>query len=146
MVPPRRFWAWAERLMLSWPPATTMVASPVWIAWAASATARRPEPQTWLTPQAGTSLGMPAAIDAWRAGFWPWAAVSTWPRITSRHVLRRDARLLERRLDRDAAELVRGGGGEGAEEGADGRALGGGDDDVGHGLGSLRMCRVRRRL
>src|SRR5687768_6359316 len=60
-----------------------MVASPVWIAWVASATARRPEPQTWLTPQAGTSFGMPAAIDAWRAGFWPWAAVSTWPRMTS---------------------------------------------------------------
>src|SRR5688572_975016 len=69
--------------MLSWPPATTMVASPVWTAWAASATARRPEPQTWLTPQAGTSFGTPAAIEAWRAGFWPWAAVSTWPRITS---------------------------------------------------------------
>src|SRR5689334_1354768 len=57
--------------------------SPVWIAWLANATARRPEPQTWLTPQAGTSFGTPAAIDACRAGFWPWAAVSTWPRITS---------------------------------------------------------------
>ena len=131
-MPPRRFWAWVDRLIFSWPPATTIVASPVWIAWAASATARRPEPQTWLTPQAGTSLGMPAAIDAWRAGFWPWAAVSTWPRMTSDTSSGGDARLRQRRLDGDAAELVGGGGGEGAEEGADRGALGGGDDDVGH--------------
>ena len=27
--------------------------------------------------KAGLSTGMPAAIAAWRAGFWPWAAVST---------------------------------------------------------------------
>ena len=93
--------------MLSWPPATTMVASPVWICWAPSATARRPEPQTWLMPQAGASIGMPAAIDAWRAGFWPWPAVSTWPRITSETSPGCDAGALERGLDRDLAELVR---------------------------------------
>ena len=47
------------------------------------ATARKAEPQTWFTPQAGVSTGSPAAIEAWRAGFWPWPAVSTWPRMTS---------------------------------------------------------------
>src|ERR1700709_2684303 len=26
---------------------------------------------------------MPAAIEAWRAGFWPWAAVRIWPMMTS---------------------------------------------------------------
>ena len=60
-----------------------MVAAPDWICWAPRAMARRPEPHTWLMPQAGLSTGMPAAIDAWRAGFWPWPAVSTWPRMTS---------------------------------------------------------------
>ena len=44
---------------------------------------RRPEPQSWLTPQAGLSTGMPAAIEAWRAGFWPCAAVRIWPMMTS---------------------------------------------------------------
>jgi hypothetical protein len=118
--------------MLSWPPATTILASPAMIDWAATATARRPEPQTWLRPQAGTSFGTPAAIEAWRAGFWPWPAVSTWPRITS-DTSSGATRPGERGFDRDAAELVAGRGGEGAEEGADGGALGGGDDDVGHG-------------
>ena len=47
------------------------------------ATARRPEPQTWFRPQAVLSFGTPAAMAAWRAGFCPCAAVSTWPRITS---------------------------------------------------------------
>jgi hypothetical protein len=51
--------------------------------WAPSATARRPEPQTWLMPQAALSFGRPALICAWRAGFWPCAAVSTWPRMVS---------------------------------------------------------------
>jgi hypothetical protein len=37
----------------SWPPATTMLASPLAICCMPSATARRPEPQSWLMPQAG---------------------------------------------------------------------------------------------
>src|SRR5690348_6604848 len=53
------------------------------MAWAPSATVRKPEPQTMLMLQAGAAMGMPAAMEAWRAGFWPWAAVRTWPRITS---------------------------------------------------------------
>ena len=32
---------------------------------------------------AGTIAGTPARIDAWRAGFWPTPAVSTWPISTS---------------------------------------------------------------
>ena len=39
-----------------------MLASPDWMACDASATARRPEPQTWLTPQAGVPSGTPAAM------------------------------------------------------------------------------------
>src|SRR5271166_4268392 len=34
-------------------------------------------------PKAVFSLGTPAFIAAWRAGFWPSAAERTWPRITS---------------------------------------------------------------
>ena len=49
LVPLRKCMAWGERLMLSWPPATTMSLSPLRIAWKPSATVRRPEPQTWLT-------------------------------------------------------------------------------------------------
>ncbi len=64
-------------LMFSWPPATTMSASPCAMACAASITAFRPEPQTTLIVIAGTAAGMPALISAWRAGFWPAAAVST---------------------------------------------------------------------
>jgi hypothetical protein len=36
-----------------------------------SATARRPEPHSWLRPQAVASCGMPAAIAAWRPGSGP---------------------------------------------------------------------------
>ncbi len=69
--------------MLSCPPAIMIEASPSRIACAASATARRPEPQTWLMVMAVRSVGMPALTAAWRAGFWPWPAVSTWPKISS---------------------------------------------------------------
>ncbi len=70
-------------LMLSCPPATTMLLSPVRICCAPSATARRPEPQSWLMPKAVLLSGMPASIAALRAGFCPCAAVRIWPRITS---------------------------------------------------------------
>ena len=43
--------------MLSWPPATTIVAEPSMICWAPSATARRPEPHSWFMPQAGALDG-----------------------------------------------------------------------------------------
>ncbi len=43
--------------MDSWPPATTMALSPLRIACAPSATARRPEPHTMFTDQAGDSFG-----------------------------------------------------------------------------------------
>ena len=74
---------WGDRLMFSWPPATTISLSPVATAWAASITAFRPEPQTALMVRAGVSLAMPAFIMAWRAGFWPAPAASTWPMMTS---------------------------------------------------------------
>ena len=69
--------------MDSWPPATMMDASPVWICCMPIATARRPEPHSWLRPQEVVSCGMPAAMAAWRAGFWPWPADRIWPITTS---------------------------------------------------------------
>jgi hypothetical protein len=63
--------------------ATVPRAWPERICWAAKATVRRPEPQTWLMPNAVLLSGMPARRAAWRAGFWPCPAVRTWPRMTS---------------------------------------------------------------
>ena len=59
-----------------------------------------------MTPQAGLSTGMPAAIEACRAGFWPWPAVRIWPMITSLTRAAFDARPVQRSLDRDLAEFV----------------------------------------
>ncbi|SAK73299.1 hypothetical protein AWB78_03059 [Caballeronia calidae] len=53
------------------------------IAFAASITAFRPEPQTLLIVMPGTMSGRPALISDWRAGFWPEPAASTWPTMTS---------------------------------------------------------------
>jgi hypothetical protein len=62
--PARSGAAWGESVMFSCPPAATMDASPSMMCWAPSATARRPEPQTWLMPQAALSLGRPALMWA----------------------------------------------------------------------------------
>src|SRR6185369_3389578 len=70
-------------LMFSCPPQTTMSESPLAMDCAPSIAALRPEPQTLLMVIAGTMSGSPAQIAAWRAGFWPTAAVSTCPMITS---------------------------------------------------------------
>ena len=69
--------------MFSIPPATTISASPVNSSAAARFTALSPDPQTIFTVIAGTSFGIPAWIDAWRAGFWPWPACKTQPISTS---------------------------------------------------------------
>src|SRR5262245_47503896 len=69
--------------MLSMPPATTISASSALIAWAASITALRPEPQTLLTVCAGTASGSPERSATCRAGFMPWPAWRTAPRMTS---------------------------------------------------------------
>ena len=58
-----------EALMFSWPPANTISLSPQAMACAASITALRPEPHTALMVRPGTSLGNPAFMRAWRAGF-----------------------------------------------------------------------------
>ena len=55
---------------------------PVIIADAPRAMALSPDPQTLLMVKAGVSLGIPPAIMACRAGFWPWAAWRTLPMIT----------------------------------------------------------------
>ncbi len=49
----------------------------------ASMMAVRPDRHTLLTEDAGTSQPIPPAIAAWRAGFWPEPAGSTWPMITA---------------------------------------------------------------
>src|SRR6185437_13939570 len=59
--------ACGERLIDSWPPATTRSESPLAIACAPSIAACRPEPQTLLMVIAGTMYWMPALIAAWRA-------------------------------------------------------------------------------
>ena len=80
-------------------------------------------------PQAGASTGMPAPIEACRAGFWPVPAASIWPRITSDTSPGSTPRALERGLDGDLAQLVRRQAGQRAVERADRRARGAGDDD-----------------
>src|SRR5215212_7801542 len=60
-----------------------MLASPLAICCMPIATVRSPEPHSWLSAQAVFSAGMPAAMAACRAGFWPVLAVSTCPKITS---------------------------------------------------------------
>jgi hypothetical protein len=50
--------------MFSCPPAAMMEASPSMMCCAPSATARRPEPQTWLIDQAALSFGRPALMCA----------------------------------------------------------------------------------
>src|ERR1035437_7905824 len=74
---------YGARVMFSMPPATTTSTSPALIICAAIATALSPEPQSMLIEVAGTSLGIPAAIATWRAGFGPSPACSTHPRMTS---------------------------------------------------------------
>ena len=68
--------------MDSWPPATTISASPARIIRAALVMATSPERQTLLTVSAGTLSGMPAVTAAWRAGFCPAPACRTWPMST----------------------------------------------------------------
>src|SRR5581483_9695352 len=69
--------------MLSMPPASTMLDSPARMALAARETAFSDEPQTLLTVSAATESGRPALRAAWRAGFWPAPACTTWPMTTS---------------------------------------------------------------
>jgi polyhydroxyalkanoate synthesis regulator protein len=64
-----------------------------------SATARRPEPQTWLMPQAALSFGQPALPCAWRAGFWPCRRSGPGPGSPRPDLRLVHAGALERRLD-----------------------------------------------
>src|SRR6185436_9869627 len=65
------------------PPATTICASPHWLACAPRTTALRPLPQTLFTVMAGIESGRPAPIAAWRPGFCPRPALTTFPMTTS---------------------------------------------------------------
>ena len=69
-------------------------------------------------------------MTAWRAGFWPVPACSTWPRMTSPICSPREPGALEQLLDDGGAEFGGRGLGERAAELADGGAGGGDDDDV----------------
>src|SRR6266487_3334150 len=66
------------------PPATSRSAMPSSTYWAAVAIALMPDRQTLLTVRAGTVIGTPARVAAWRAVIWPWPAWSTWPMTTCR--------------------------------------------------------------
>src|SRR5260370_35259670 len=67
--------------MLSIPPATTALASPLRISRAARLTALRDDAQTLFTVSAGTLVGRPALMAACRAGIWPIPAVSEGPLV-----------------------------------------------------------------
>src|SRR5262245_4399797 len=67
--------------MDSMPPVTTTSWLPARTMRSAISTARMDEAQTLLIVSAGTSLGIPAAIAAWRAGACPAPAWRTWPMI-----------------------------------------------------------------
>ena len=69
--------------MDSMPPATITSMSPARMACDASMTALSPEPHTLFTVVAPTVLGMPALINAWRAGACPTPAWTTFPIRTS---------------------------------------------------------------
>ena len=102
-------------------------ASPARIIESAISTARIDEAQTLLIVSAGVSIGSPAPIAAWRAGAWPAPPWSTWPMITYSTSSRLEPDPLERRPDRDRAELGRLVAGEAAAELAERRADGGDD-------------------
>src|SRR5450755_3854649 len=75
-APQRAFCAqYAPRLIDSAPPASTISASPVWIAWAADTIACTPLPHRRLTVNTGASLGMPALIPTTRAMYMSSGAV-----------------------------------------------------------------------
>ena len=84
-----------------------------------------------------TSLGMPALICAWREGICPWPACSTWPITTCSTCSGSTPDALERRLDRDAAELGGVERGQAAAHLADGGAGGAEDHGLGHWLRTL---------
>ena len=65
--------------MLSMPPATMIRASPMPIVRAAMMVVMTLDPQTLFTVVAPTEGGMPAPIEACRAGAWPRPALSTQP-------------------------------------------------------------------
>ena len=118
--------------MHSWPPATMMSASPFAICCMPSATARRPEPQTWLRPQAVVSFGMPA-LHRRLAG--RVLALARGQHLAEDDLVDLgplDLGARERRLDRGGAEVVRRRVGEGAVEGPDRRARRADDDDFRH--------------
>ena len=114
--------------MLSWPPATTMVALPEASRSWPNIAAFRPEPQTlWMVVQA-TPSGRPAPSAAWRAG----AALAGLQHVAHDDfvdLLGLDAGALDGRLDGDRAEFVRGQAGQAAQHAAHGRAGDGNDND-----------------
>ncbi|EGE58779.1 hypothetical protein RHECNPAF_280079 [Rhizobium etli CNPAF512] len=106
-----------------------ILASPVAICCMPSATARRPEPQSWLTPQAVASFGMPALIAAWRAGFWPSPAGQHLAEDHLIHFAGLDAGARERALNDRRAEFMGGDRCESAVERTDCCSTCAGDDD-----------------
>ena len=117
----------------SMPPATTTFAEPALIRSWPSITAFMPEPHTLLMvvqPARGRNARADRGLARGRL------AEAGRQHAAHDHfvdLVGRDARVLERALDRGRAEGGGGNAGELAEQGADGGALGTDDDDVGHG-------------
>ncbi|OPY08398.1 MAG: hypothetical protein A4E67_00978 [Syntrophaceae bacterium PtaB.Bin038] len=68
--------------MLSWPPAITISARPVWIICTARSIVLMPDEQTLFTVIEGTNSGRPASSVAWRLGTCPQPAGTTCPMNT----------------------------------------------------------------
>ena len=121
-------------LMLSWPPAMMISESPSRIAWAASITAFRPEPQTLLIVIAGTLLRQPGLDHRLARRVLAGAGLQHLAEDHLADLLARQLRALQQFGDHGGAEFGRRNLGERAAELADGGAGGGDDDDVGHGV------------
>ena len=108
-----------------------MLASPLRIACQPKATARRPEPHSWLMPSAVFSTGMPELIGRLSGRV---LALTAGQDLAHDHFvdfLGLHLGALERALDRGLAEIVSRDGAERAVERADGSTRRASDDDVG---------------
>jgi hypothetical protein len=81
---PHRAWGmrYGASLIDSNPPATATSISPARMSWSARAMAFMPDRHTLLMVMAGTSLGIPALMAAWRAVICPAPAWITCPMST----------------------------------------------------------------
>ncbi len=108
LVPLRRCAVCCACDMDSWPPATITLASPLAICCMPSATARRPEPQSWLRPKAVASCGHAGLHGGLAGRVLALAGGEDLAEDDLVDVLGGNAGALESGLDRDGAEFVGG--------------------------------------